>query len=208
MTSMKISKETIATTGVIGAALLAASCCLAPALFILFGVSAGALTRFTALEPYRPLFMATGGLCLLAAAWWIYGRRAATPTCADGQCAPHAPRPRRTRLLFWISAAAFAAAVIYPLALGAGIVVATQRLAAAQSAAAPQTFVFRVDGMTCALCTHAVEKALRGVDGVVSNDVDPAAGRVVVTTRAGVQPAALQAAMTGAGYPAELLQTP
>ena len=30
----------------------------------------------------------------------------------------------------------------------------------------------------------------------------------VVTTRAGVQPAALQAAMTGAGYPAELLQTP
>lgn len=94
------------------------------------------------------------------------------------------------------------------LALGAGIVVATQRLAPAQAAAVTQTFVFRVDGMTCALCKHAVEKALRAVDGVVATDVDPAAGRAVVTARAGVQPAALEAAMTGAGYPAIRLETP
>lgn len=119
MTTTRVSKETIATTGVIGAALLTASCCLAPALFILFGVSAGALARFAALEPYRPLFISAGGLCLLAAGWWIYVRRAAAPACADGQCAPHAPRPRRTRMLFWISAAAFAAAIIYPYVLDA-----------------------------------------------------------------------------------------
>lgn len=94
------------------------------------------------------------------------------------------------------------------LALGAGIVVATQHLGGAQVAAVTQTFVFRVDGMTCALCKHAVEKALRAVDGIVATDVDPAAGQVVVTTRAGVQPATLEAAITGAGYPASRLETP
>lgn len=58
MTRTKISKEVLATTGVIGAALLAASCCLAPALFILFGISAAGLTKLGALEPYRPFFIA------------------------------------------------------------------------------------------------------------------------------------------------------
>ena len=118
MNHTKISKETIATTGVIGAALLAASCCLAPALFILFGISAGALTQLGVLEPYRPIFIAAGGFCLVAAGWWIYGwRERPAAACADDQCATNSPRQRRTRLLFWISAAAFAAAVIYPYAL-------------------------------------------------------------------------------------------
>jgi mercuric ion transport protein len=118
MTSPKISKEALATTGVIGAALLAASCCLAPALFILFGISASALTQLGVLEPYRPAFIAAGGLCLAAAGWWIYGRRErAAEACGDDQCAVDSPRQRRTRLLFWISAAAFAVAVIYPYAL-------------------------------------------------------------------------------------------
>ena len=118
MTSTKISKEALATTGVIGAALLAASCCLAPALFIFFGISAGALTQLGVLEPYRPAFIAVGGLCLAAAGWWIYGRRERpAEACADDQCAADSPRQRRTRLLFWISAVTFAVAVIYPYAL-------------------------------------------------------------------------------------------
>ena len=118
MTNTKFSKETLATTGVIGAALLTASCCLAPALFILFGISAGALTQLGVLEPYRPFFIAAGGLCLAAAGWWIYGRRERpAAACADDQCAVDSPRQRRTHVLFWISAAAFAAAVIYPYAL-------------------------------------------------------------------------------------------
>ena len=120
MTSPKISKEAIATTGVIGAALLAASCCLAPALFILFGISAGALTQLGVIEPYRPFFIAGGGLCLAAAGWWIYGRpRRPAATCADDQCAADSPRQRRTRLLFWVSAAVFAAAIVYPYVLSA-----------------------------------------------------------------------------------------
>ena len=120
MTSPKISKEAIATTGVIGAALLAASCCLAPALFIVFGISAGALTQLGVLEPYRPIFIAAGGFCLAAAGWWIYGRReGSAAACADDQCAVDSPRQRRTRLLLWIGAAAFVAAIIYPYVLSA-----------------------------------------------------------------------------------------
>ena len=120
MTSTKISKETLATTGIIGAALLTASCCLAPALFIVFGISASALTRLGAIEPYRPFFIAAGGLCLVAAGWWIYGRRERpAAACGDDHCTVDSPRQRRTRLLFWIGAAAFVAAIVYPYVLGA-----------------------------------------------------------------------------------------
>lgn len=117
MTSARISKETLATTGVIGAALLVASCCLAPALFVLFGISAGALAQLGVLEPYRPFFIVAGLLCLTAAGWWIYGHRDHPAACADDQCAAGSPRQRHTRLLFWIGAAAFVAAVVYPYVL-------------------------------------------------------------------------------------------
>ena len=118
MTITNVSKETLATGGVLGAAFLAASCCLAPALFILFGISAGTLTQLSALEPYRPCFVAVGVVCLAAAAWWIYGgRERASAPCTDERCAVDSPRQRRTRRLFWISVAVFVTAVSYPYAL-------------------------------------------------------------------------------------------
>jgi mercuric ion transport protein len=54
-------RETLAAGGAIGAAVLIASCCLAPTLFLLLGVSVGALSTASALEPYRPIFIAFGG---------------------------------------------------------------------------------------------------------------------------------------------------
>jgi mercuric ion transport protein len=107
-----MNKATIATGGAFGASLLsalAASCCLAPALLVAFGLSAPLATPLTYLEPYRPYFTAVGALCLTTAGWWLYRR----PTvCATGACVPPTQRP--TRLFFWLGVAGFLAATFYP----------------------------------------------------------------------------------------------
>ena len=69
-----IPNETLATGGEIGASLLIASCCVAPTLFLLFGISAGGLGMLAVLEPYRPIFMALGGAALAYAGWRSFRR--------------------------------------------------------------------------------------------------------------------------------------
>lgn len=107
-----MNKAAIATGGALGASLLsalAASCCLAPALLVAFGLSATLATPLTFLEPYRPYFTAVGGLCLTSAGWWLYRRPVISAT---GACVP--PTQRRTRLVFWLSVAGFLTATVYP----------------------------------------------------------------------------------------------
>ena len=42
------------------------------------------------------------------------------------------------------------------------------------------TLNLKVDGMTCAHCARAVEKALKGVDGVSAAEADYASGSVTI----------------------------
>ena len=112
-----MNKATIATGGAFGASLLsalAASCCLAPALLVAFGLSATVAAPLIYLEPYRPYFTAVGALCLAAAGWWLYRRPA---VCATGVCVP--PTQRRTHLFFWLSVAAFLTATLSPYVFSA-----------------------------------------------------------------------------------------
>lgn len=73
------------------AALLASSCCLGPLVLLGLGVSGAWIGNLTALEPWRPLFIAVAlGALLLAARriWWP------AAACATGEvCA--VPRVRR-----------------------------------------------------------------------------------------------------------------
>ncbi len=79
------------------AALLASTCCLGPLVLLGLGVSGAWIANLTALEPWRPLFIAValGALVLAARRIW---RRA--PACAPGEvCA--VPRVKQGyRLLF------------------------------------------------------------------------------------------------------------
>ena len=66
------------------------------------------------------------------------------------------------------------------------------------------TSVFRVEGMTCALCGKAIEKALRGVEGIRSVAVDQEAERVTVVAASAVSPDRIEQAIESAGsYAAE-----
>lgn len=73
------------------AALLASSCCLGPLVLLSLGVSGAWIGNLTALEPWRPLFIAVALAALALAARRIWRR---VPACAPGEvCA--VPRVRR-----------------------------------------------------------------------------------------------------------------
>lgn len=116
-----MKRETLATGGVLGLSVLIASCCLGPALFLLFGVSAGALGSLSVFEPVRPYLIVVGGVLLLYAGVRIFrsGPVAGQAECADDACAPRSPARRLSRRLFWVASGIYLVAVAYPTVLAA-----------------------------------------------------------------------------------------
>ncbi len=70
--------------------------------------------------------------------------------------------------------------------------------------ATPHETVLEIRGMTCMNCVRHVVKALEGVDGVASADVDLDAGRATVRSASGaaVEASSLIDAVREAGYEA------
>lgn len=93
------------------AALLASACCLGPLVLLALGVSGAWIANLSALEPYRPLFIAASVVALLFA-WRRVWRPAAV--CTPGEvCA--LPRIRRGyKLLFAVAAALLLIALTFP----------------------------------------------------------------------------------------------
>lgn len=115
-----MEKEDLAVGGAFGASLLVGACCLAPMLFLVFGVSVGGLGMLTRLEPYRPIFMAVGAGALVYAAWRAWQPVPSdSATCAEGSCAPRSARRRRTRRLVTFAVILYGLATAYPYAIAA-----------------------------------------------------------------------------------------
>jgi mercuric ion binding protein len=73
----------------------------------------------------------------------------------------------------------------------------------AQAIAIEQTAIFAVENMTCALCPVTVKKAMEGVPGVQSVQIDfEGKTATVVFDPSVTSPEAIAAASTSAGYPA------
>lgn len=62
------------------------------------------------------------------------------------------------------------------------------------------TTTYRVEGMSCDHCVHAVRTEVGALDGVTEVQVDLATGEVVVTSAASLDEAAVRAAVDEAGY--------
>ncbi len=77
-----MKKETVATGGALGggalgAALVFVTGCLGTKVLLFLGISSGALSGLTALEPYRPLLLVFGGAVFAVGIWRIVRRRKA-----------------------------------------------------------------------------------------------------------------------------------
>ena len=90
----------LAAGGFVGA-VLASSCCIVPLILVTLGLSGAWIGNLTALEPYKPYFVAVT-LALLAGGFWhVYFR--ANPDCVD---ASYCARPEAaiiTRSALWIA---------------------------------------------------------------------------------------------------------
>jgi mercuric ion transport protein len=114
-----MKKETLATGGALGLSVLIASCCIGPAMFLLFGVSVGALGALSVLEPYQPYFIGAGVVALGFAGYQIFRPAEADADCGDDACAPDSQSRRFTRRFFIVALVFFAVASVYPYVLNA-----------------------------------------------------------------------------------------
>jgi mercuric ion transport protein len=105
-------KEFISSLASLVPSVLVSTCCLGPTLYVLFGVSAGGLSSFTPLEPYRPVFM-LAALGLLGYAFrHLYIRPPQFDCVEDGRSAL-----RTSRVLFWVASVVFIVAALYQVVL-------------------------------------------------------------------------------------------
>lgn len=96
------------------AAVLASSCCLGPLVLVALGFTGAWIGQLTALEAYRPWFIAAA-LVAMAVAYRQIFRPA--PPCQPGVICT-VPKVRSAyRLAFWIVIALIALAVVYPYVL-------------------------------------------------------------------------------------------
>lgn len=109
----------MATGGILGA-LAASTCCIVPLALFSLGISGAWIGQLTALEPYKPFFIAITVGFLGYGYWLVYRKPEAA--CAEGDaCAGQLPN-RLVKAALWFATAlvilAFAWPAIVPLILG------------------------------------------------------------------------------------------
>jgi len=89
-------RENISSLGTILTAFLATSCCIAPAIFVIFGSSIGFLGKLNILEPISPYLLGTAFLMLSYSFWKLYIKK------VECTCKEDIRARRLGRIIFWI----------------------------------------------------------------------------------------------------------
>lgn len=183
----------------LGAAVAASACYTIPLLLVALGFGGAWIGSLTALEPFRPFFIAVaiGALAFAGYREWKTSRQ------VDCDCETSMSAPLRRVLL-----GAGLLAVV-------GLIASPWIVAAAHGGdeiAAPvrtDRVVLEVSGMTCASCNVTVERALENVDGVQEAHVtfEPPQA-VVIYDPARARPERLTEATTNVGYPSKVKAAP
>jgi len=101
--------------GAVAAAVGASVCCLGPLLLLALGVTGAWIGNLTAMEKYRPIWMAAT-LVFLGIAFVRVYRKPKEYACAPGStCPPNAGR--RTKVLLWIVTALVLGLLALPYAI-------------------------------------------------------------------------------------------
>ncbi|WP_155306142.1 mercuric transporter MerT family protein [Desulfosarcina widdelii] len=95
---MKI--ENLSSFGTIFASFLAASCCIGPAIFIVFGTSASFLGGLSYMESMRPYLLASALLLFGFSFWKLYLKK------SECKCAEDIKTRKMARWILWVGAVA------------------------------------------------------------------------------------------------------
>lgn len=191
---MSTSEENTRNWGLaaaLGAAVAASACCTIPLALVALGFGGAWIGTLTALEPFRPLFiaLAVGALAYAGYHEWRLTRR---PDCA---CETSLSTPLR-RALLGVGVVAVAALIASPSLIAAADEVRDER-----APLITEQVVLEVEGMTCASCNVTVRRALTNLDGVQDADVTFEPPQAVVTyDPSKVSHETLTRATTNVGY--------
>lgn len=182
----------------VGAGLAASACCTIPLLLVTLGVGGAWVGTFTALEPFRPLFIVLA-VGLLGFAGYREHRTATGPAC-DCEVTM---QDRLRRSLLVVGLIATLALIASPWIIQ-GTASATTTSASSLIESRVQNVVLEVEGMTCVSCNITVSKALTNLDGVQEAEVTFEPPQAVVTyDPARVSIEQMVEATTNVGYPSK-----
>lgn len=198
MNTEKNQKMNWSIVGAVGAAIAASACCTIPLLLVVLGVGGAWVGTFTALEPYRPLFilLALGFLCF---AGYREYRLATGP-----QCDCEVTRQDRLRQTLLVVGLVATLALIASPWIIRETASATATDTPALNERAVEKVVLEVEGMTCASCNITVSKALTNLNGVEEAQVTFEPPQAIVTYHpARVSIEQMMEATTNVGYPSK-----
>ena len=99
--------EKLSGSGVIIASLLATSCCIGPAIFVVFGTSVGFMGNLSFFDPFRPYFLTVAAIMLGFSFWKIYLKK---PDC---DCEEDVRTKKIARIILWSGAILFLFALFF-----------------------------------------------------------------------------------------------
>jgi mercuric ion transport protein len=90
----------IAAGGILGA-IVASSCCIVPLVLVVLGVGGTWVSNLTALEPYKPYFVAITAVLLGLGYWHVYFRP--KQACEAGSYCANPTSGRITKAVLWLA---------------------------------------------------------------------------------------------------------
>ena len=112
MEASRVAKTTLA--GGVLAAIVASVCCLGPLVLVTAGISGAWISNLTALEPYRPVFIAVALVFMGLAYRQIFIKARQPEACAPGTLCALPETNRTYKVIFWGVSALVLLALAFP----------------------------------------------------------------------------------------------
>lgn len=188
--------ETVTKIGTVLSAVMASSCCWLPLVLLAFGVSGAGIAG--TMETYRPLFMVLTFGFLAAAFYFTYRPRKAQ--ASEGDCCSTGPDCRAVsnkgtqrrlslmtlnKVMLWGVTLLAVLFLFFPNYVG--FFLASQAGESETTTTSPlvRKTTIAIEGMTCEACSVTLQKAFKGVPGVLGAKVDFKKSQAVVSTETG-----------------------
>lgn len=197
MNAAKNSRTGWGMGGAVGAAIAASACCTVPFVLVSLGIGGAWVSTLTALEPFRPYFIALAVGFLGFAGYRLY-QQSRLPDC---DCDDEAVPLRTRQVLLGVAALLTLGLIASPQLLpepSSGNGVPGQNVSLSPTM---QVITLAIEGMTCDGCAATVAASLSRLDGVENVNVTyvPPQATVLFDTSA-LAAEDLIEATTSAGY--------